>query len=288
MRIALGTANFGQKYGLAEQIIKSKKKVKKIIEFASKSKIELIDTSNNYGSSEALLGNNNLKNFKIMTKLKFSNDEKKSNNLENMVFKKVQESLYKLNIKKLYAILLHESNDLKGNNKHKLIKAMKKLKKKNLVSKIGISIYDPKELNFIWPFWKPDIVQCPFNILDRRIYKSGWLDKLKRNKTEVHVRSIFLQGLLLKDDKLIPLRFKKWKNIFKKWNNYCKNENISKIQGCINFIKSFKKISFVIIGFEDIKQVKSIISSFKGDKKSYPTINCNEVKLIDPRLWQKI
>ena len=179
MKIALGTANFGQKYGLAGKIIKSDKKVKKIIQFANNSKIKLIDTSSNYGSSETLLGNNNLKNFKIITKLKISNDEKKSNNLENIVFNKVEESLFKLNIKKLYAILLHESDDLKSNKRHKLINVLKKLKKKNLVSKIGISIYNPKELNFIWPFWKPDIVQCPFNILDRRIYESGWLKKLK-------------------------------------------------------------------------------------------------------------
>jgi aryl-alcohol dehydrogenase-like predicted oxidoreductase len=285
MKIALGTANFGQKYGLAGKIIKSDKKIKKIIQFANNSKIKLIDTSNNYGSSETLLGNNNLKNFKIITKLKISNDEKKSNNLENIVFNKVEESLLKLNIKKLYAILLHESNDLKSNKKHKLIKVLKKLKKRNLVSKIGISIYNPKELNFIWPFWKPDIVQCPFNILDRRIYESGWLKKLKKNKTEIHVRSIFLQGLLLQNEKSMPRKFKKWKNIFKKWNNYCKKENISKIQGCINFIKSFKKISFVIIGFEDIKQVKNIISYFENDRKSYTTIACNDIRLIDPRLW---
>ena len=285
MKIALGTANFGQKYGLAGKIIKSDKKIKKIIQFANNSKIKLIDTSNNYGSSEALLGNNNLKNFKIITKLKISNDEKKSNDLENIVFNKVEESLFKLNIKKLYAILLHESDDLKSNKRHKLINVLKKLKKKNLVSKIGISIYSPKELNFIWPFWKPDIVQCPFNILDRRIFESGWLNKLKQNKTEIHVRSIFLQGLLLKNEKLMPRKFKKWNNIFKKWNNYCKKENISKIQGCINFIKSFKKISFVIIGFEDIKQVKNIIDSFKNNKKSHTAIACNDIKLIDPRLW---
>jgi aryl-alcohol dehydrogenase-like predicted oxidoreductase len=285
MKIALGTANFGQKYGLAGKIIKSDKKIEKIIQFANNSKIKLIDTSNNYGSSETLLGNNNLKNFKIITKLKISNDEKKSNNLENIVFNKVEESLLKLNIKKLYAILLHESNDLKSNKRHKLIKVLKKLKKRNLVSKIGISIYNPKELNFIWPFWKPDIVQCPFNILDRRIYESGWLKKLKKNKTEIHVRSIFLQGLLLQNEKSMPRKFKKWKNIFKKWDNYCKKENISKIQGCINFIKSFKKISFVIIGFEDIKQVKNIISYFENDRKSYTTIACNDIRLIDPRLW---
>ena len=285
MKIGLGTANFGQKYGLTRKNINSNKEIEKILKFSNKSIIKLIDTSDNYGSSETLLGNNNLKSFKIITKLKISVNEKKSDNLENIVFKKIEDSLSKLNIKKLYAILLHNSDDLKGDKKHKLIKVLKKLKKKNLVSKIGVSIYDPKELDFIWPFWKPDIVQCPFNIVDKRIYESGWLNKLKRNKIEIHVRSIFLQGLLLKDKKSIPKKFKNCENIFKKLGNYCKNKNISKMQACINFIKSFKKISYVIIGFENIDQIKKTIKYFNKNQKKYPSLICNDAKLINPRLW---
>ena len=285
MKIGLGTANFGQKYGLTRKNINSNKEIEKILKFSNKSIIKLIDTSDNYGSSETLLGNNNLKSFKIITKLKISVNEKKSDNLENIVFKKIEDSLSKLNIKKLYAILLHNSDDLKGDKKHKLIKVLKKLKKKNLVSKIGVSIYDPKELDFIWPFWKPDIVQCPFNIVDKRIYESGWLNKLKRNKIKIHVRSIFLQGLLLKDKKSIPKKFKNCENIFKKLGNYCKNKNISKMQACINFIKSFKKISYVIIGFENIDQIKKTIKYFNKNQKKYPSLICNDAKLINPRLW---
>jgi|TARA_B110000027_G_scaffold130843_1_gene154237 aryl-alcohol dehydrogenase-like predicted oxidoreductase len=285
MKIALGTANFGQKYGLSKKNIKSNKKIKKILKFSNNSNIKLIDTSDNYGSSEALLGKNNLKDFKVITKLKISDNEKKSDNLENIIFEKIEQSLFKLNIKKLYAILLHNSNDLKGNKKYKLIKILKKLKKKNLVSKIGISIYDPKELDFIWPFWKPDIVQCPFNIVDKRIYESGWLNRLKKNKIEIHVRSIFLQGLLLKNEKSIPKKFKKWENIFKELNSYCDDENILKIQVCINFIKSFKKISYVVIGFENILQIKKIIKYFNNKKKKYPSLICGDAKLINPQLW---
>ena len=285
MKIALGTANFGQKYGLTGKNINSNKKIEKILKFSNNSTIKLIDTSDNYGSSEVLLGKNNLKNFKVITKLKISNNEKKSDDLENIVFKKIEESLFKLNIKKLYAILLHSSNDLKGNKKQKLVKILKKLKKKNLVSKIGVSIYDPKELDFIWSFWKPDIVQCPFNIVDKRIYESGWLNRLKKNKIEIHVRSIFLQGLLLKNEKSIPKKFKKWENIFKKLNNYCDNENISRIQVCINFIKSFKKISYVVIGFENTLQIKKVVKYFNNNKKRYPSLICSDVKLINPQLW---
>jgi aryl-alcohol dehydrogenase-like predicted oxidoreductase len=285
MKIVLGTANFGQKYGLAGKIIKSDKKIQKIIKFASNSKIQLIDTSDNYGSSETLLGNNNLKSFKIITKLKFSDKEKKNDNLESIIFKKIEKSLFKLNIKKLYAILLHESKDLKGSKKNLIIKVLKKLKKRKLVSKIGVSIYDPKELDFIWPFWKPDIIQCPFNILDRRINESGWLNRLKKNKTEVHVRSIFLQGLLLKDSRSLPKKFKKWNHIFKEWTKYCHDKNISKLQVCINFIKSFKKISYAVIGFEDTTQLKKIVKYFNNNKGKYPSLTCSDTRLINPHLW---
>ena len=285
MKIALGTANFGQKYGLSKKNIKSNKEIEKILKFSNSSNINLIDTSSNYGSSEILLGKNCLKNFKLVTKLKVSIKEKKSNNLENIIYQKVEKSLLKLNIKKLYAILLHDSNDLKGSRKNLIIKVLKKLKKKKLVSKIGVSIYDPKELNFIWSFWKPDIVQCPFNILDQRIFKSGWLNKLIKNKIEVHVRSIFLQGLLLKDEKTIPKKFKKWKNIFRQWDKYCDEENISKLQACINFIKFFKKISYVVAGFENISQTKKIIECFNNDKKNFISLTCSDAKLINPRLW---
>ncbi len=285
MKIALGTANFGQKYGLAKKNINSKKEIKKILKFSNISNIKIIDTSGNYGSAESLLGSNDLKNFKVITKLKISAKEKKKDSLESIVFNKIKTSLLKLNIKKLYAILLHSSDDLKYKKKYVLIKALKKLKKKNLVSKIGVSIYDPKELDFIWSFWKPDIVQCPFNILDQRIYKSGWLEKLKKNKIEIYVRSIFLQGLLLKDEKLIPKKFKKWKNIFRKLNVYCKNENITKIEACINFIKSFRKISYVVIGFENNDQIKAAIKYFKSKNKKYPSLMYGDEKLINPRLW---
>ena len=109
--------------------------------------------------------------------------------------------------------------------------------------------------------------------------------QINKNKIEVHVRSIFLQGLLLKNEKTIPKKFKKWKNIFRKWDKYCDKENISKLQACINFIKFFKKISYVVVGFEDISQIKKIIEYFNNDKKKYTSLICGDTKLINPRLW---
>ena len=73
------------------------------------------------------------------------------------------------------------------------------LKDHGLVEKIGYSIYSPKCLKEIYQNWKPDIIQIPYNILDNRFEKGGWLNLLTRDKVIIHARSIFLQGLLFKN-----------------------------------------------------------------------------------------
>ena len=78
--------------------------------------------------------------------------------------------------------MVHDYKDLLGNRGKKFLKELQLLKKKKLVKKIGISIYDPSELEKIWKFWKPDLVQAPFNLFDQRILNSGWVDILKKKK----------------------------------------------------------------------------------------------------------
>ena len=63
------------------------------------------------------------------------------------------------------------------------------------INKIGVSIYDPDEIYYIKKKFKPDIIQIPFNIIDRRIISKRRLKFFKNIK--IQVRSIFLQGLLL-------------------------------------------------------------------------------------------
>ena len=45
--------------------------------------------------------------------------------------------------------------------------------------------------------FKLDMVQLPYNIIDQNFETSGWIKKLKKMNIKIHVRSIFLQGLLL-------------------------------------------------------------------------------------------
>ena len=76
----------------------------------------------------------------------------------------------------------------------KYTKVLKKLKKDNFCKSIGVSIYDPNELNIVFKIFKPDLIQAPLNLFDQRLVKSKWYNFLVKNKIKIFVRSIFLQN----------------------------------------------------------------------------------------------
>ena len=109
-----------------------------------------------------------------------------------------------------------------------------------------MSIYNFNTLDKILDEFKVDMIQVPFNILDRRLATKNYLNKIKKKKIQIHVRSIFLQGILLTNIKKMPKKFLKWKNLFKTWYTWLEKNKLSKLQACLNFILSFKSFSKIL------------------------------------------
>ena len=94
-----------------------------------------------------------------------------------------------------------------GSHGTAIVKELLVLRERNIISKIGISIYSPEILEEISELCCFDIVQAPFNIFDQQLLLSGWSDKLKEIGVEIHTRSVFLQGLLLMKQASLPTYF---------------------------------------------------------------------------------
>ena len=158
------------------------------------------------------------------------------------------------------------------------------LKKKKYFKKIGLSIYDAEYLNYLIDNYKPDIVQAPYNILDKRIINSGWFNKLKDKGIEIHIRSIFLQGLLV--NKLVYKKkyFKKWRFFFIKWFQNLENNNISPIDYCLSDLLNHD-FDQIIIGINSYDNLKEIINFKIIKNKKMLNFKKKELKLIDPRKW---
>lgn len=280
MNLILGTANFQtKKYGINKFNNPTYQQVKKILNF-SKSKVKYLDISENYSLN---LSNNLFKKFKLILKIKLNFFEKKIS--KHMLLKYVEDIIKKNNLKNVDILMFHRTSDIFKLEKSEFSDVIFILKK-NFCKRIGISIYDPKELTKVFKYFKPDIVQCPLNLFDNRIKESGWMTKMKSKNIEIHVRSVFLQGLLLINLKKIPNKFLKYKKYFTKVDNFSQKIKKSRTEICLNHLKQYeKKIDYLVIGVQSVTQLKEIFNLRKNKKFQFLKFKKVPKKLYDPRLW---
>jgi aryl-alcohol dehydrogenase-like predicted oxidoreductase len=283
MKLVIGSAQIGMNYGLYNKEKITQKEFKKIEKLVLRSGINFIDTASSYGKSENIIGNSKLRNLNIITKIKLPT--KKNINIQKWVSKEVSKSLEKLKIKKIYGLLIHDYKDLLGESGKSYLYSLQELKRKKIIKKIGISIYDSKEIKKIWKFWKPDLIQVPLNLFDNRILNSGWINILKKFKIQIYARSVFLQGLLINDYSLFNFN-KKCRPLLDDFKDWCYKKKISQLKACIHFVKQYKKIDYLVVGFNSYFHLKEIIDVFKKKQiiitRNFSTNNLN---LIDPRRW---
>ncbi len=288
-KLSLGTVQFGLNYGVSNKNGKVKyEEVKKILELAKNSNIELIDTAISYGDSEKVIGDIGINDFKFVSKLP---DFPKGNfDVDTWVEKNVKSSIKRLRINSLYGLLIHKTKNLLDSNGKKLIRSLNKMKSDGLVKKIGISIYDPSECEKIFNLMRVDIVQAPLNVMDRRLITSGWLSKLNSEEVEIHTRSVFLQGLLLMSNDSIPNYFNKWSRIWHKWSSELKKNNLNPTEVCLSYIFSLPEIDHIIVGVDNAYQLKDIIkkSKSKVEQTDWSFMISNDHMLINPSNWYKL
>ena len=286
MKLALGTVQFGLDYGVANNIGKvTFRGAEKILGLAKANGINTLDTAISYGESEANLGKLNVEDFDVVTKLPpLPNDQR---NIFEWVIEQVNNSLKRLKLKRIYGLLLHRSQDLLSVDGPIIIKAIKYLKARGTIQKIGISIYRPEELELIKNKIKLDLVQAPLNVIDRRFQMSGWLDLCKNDGVEIHIRSVFLQGLLLMDKEKRPRKFDRWGNILDRWMYELHKSNLSPLVASLSYVRSVKQIDRVIVGVDNELHLLEIISAFKSTEIPFDNsfMISNDVDLIEPSRW---
>lgn len=284
-KIALGTAQFGMKYGISNFSKElSNYEIKKILKLSEQKNIDLLDTAMGYGFSEEKIGLNDKNNFKIITKLPSLNHEIKD--VKEWIKQKVNQSLKNLKRQKIYGLLFHDPSMLLRKDGEQIYQIVSNLKEEGIIEKIGISIYSPNILDNLIPKYKIDIVQAPFNLLDRRLLNSGWMKELDNQNIEIHARSIFLQGLLLIPPKEIPKNFKKWINLFENLERWTNENKLKLIEACLLFVSSFDKFKKIIIGVDNFEQLKEILNTpLESKSLKFPEISCEDQALINPSNW---
>jgi aryl-alcohol dehydrogenase-like predicted oxidoreductase len=283
-KLAIGTAQFStEKYGISSRGQEVKlSEFESILNLAYSQNVDTIDTAKNYKGVENKLGliHNRQKDipYKIITKL---------NNDRINIIEQLNDSIKTLKTKP-YAVLAHNSSlYLKKSFQNDLLE----IKKKKLVKKVGVSIYNPAEAEAVLKAdLKPDLIQLPINILDTKFYRKNILEKLKFNNVEIHARSIFLQGLFFLSDKKIKNLFPDVINSIKELKSIALEGNLSIFELSLLWVINLKYINKVVLGIESVQQLKVHLNTLrkKVDFKLFEdaiSLKYENEQILNPSLW---
>ncbi len=286
-RLALGTVQFGLAYGIANsngQVALNEAAA--MLSLASEMDVDTLDTAIGYGDSEARLGQIGVEHFNLISKLPPVPDEVAD--IGEWVCARTHSSLKRLGVQKLHGLLLHKPSQLLAPRGRELYMALLEQKEAGLVGKIGVSIYSPSELDALCPSYAFDLVQAPFNLIDRRLKTSGWLLRLKQLGVEIHTRSAFLQGLLLMQSSDRPMYFRRWSHLWDVWDSWLQKNDCPAIQACLSYVLSNPEVDRVIVGADSNIQLRDILTvGSRSLSMTYPSINSDEEDLINPGKWIK-
>lgn len=286
-KISIGSANFGQNYGFFKQNKVDTREFKKIINYCKNNKINNFDTASRYKNSENFFKLISTKNYRPKISTKLPSLPKNVKNIKKWVIDSFLKSIKKMNVEKIDVLYFGNSFDFKSQSDvyKNIYQGLLELKKKNYISKIGYSTYDYDFINSKY-FITPDVVQVPFNIVDQRILQKKNLTFFKKNKIQIYIRSIFLQGILLinyKFDKSFIDLSRKLELIDSERLKF----NITKLDFNLNFINCFDFYENVIVGISSVNELSRIINYNNLNKFNVirSKFMINDENIIDPRKW---
>jgi len=300
-RLVLGTAQLAAPYGSAIQVSPPDTgEATQLVRMAIQYGALAVDTGRAYpGAEEALnvaLANGWGSRVKVVTKLSPLNDLTASTTPEQAAVAaeaSVRRSLDALGFPNPW-LLLHRAEHLKAWD-GAVWARLKMLKKDGLVAGLGVSVQSPDEALTAAGDPAVELIQLPFNLLDWRWRQAGVPSVLgQRPDLEVHVRSAYLQGVLLRDIHQWPLiEGLEPDAVVEAMHNLVRvlqRESVADL--CLAYVRAKPWIDGVVVGMERLAQLEENAALFSNPPLNQEEIELTEesmpvvpTALLDPSQW---
>lgn len=299
--LVLGTAQLGSAYGVNNREGElSEAAAFEILDAAWEGGVRVLDTAEAYGSSQAIIGayqkEHPDRSFRICSKLSagFGGE---GLDLEAELEDRAVSSLNELGASSFFAYYLHSFEMCRD---EKLAEALQALKRNSIAESIGVSLYEPQELDYLITHAKGtvDVVQIPFNVFNCAQWIRGrLLEKASAAGISVFVRSVYLQGLVFKEPEDAFVRALGLSEALRYFRSKAKACGASRSRLACDFVRSFEDVSYVVLGCESPSQVAENAAFFAEEPALWP---CRDIagqiqesalipqRALDPRFWPTI
>ncbi len=280
--LALGTAQMGMDYGVAGRGAPMPiKEIERTLSLASEIGVEVLDTAPAYGSAEFTLSRFlNKLSFRVVSKIPSIPMGLTQDESRKFIKEKIDSTVGFLG-DNVSTILFHNHKSLLGENGHFLWEFTSNYLSQRGI-KIGVSCYSPSETEAVLEEFPIEVVQLPANILDKRLSKP-----FDNNALKVHIRSVFLQGLLLMPLSEVERKMPWALPHMETFHSWCKEHDLSAMEAALSYIKTLDFAEYFFIGVDSYQQLNTVINAWQNNtsKINFFPDGCDDVSVIDPRCW---
>lgn len=289
--LGLGTAQLGLPYGVSNSTGQPPEdEAAAILAGALNSGIRTFDTAPAYGESEELLGRLLPAGaaVRIVTKTPSLAGAEVSEGDCDEVRRSAERSLEHLRRERLDALLVHHGSDLALPGGERLAATLTELRGSGLVHRLGASVYDRAELDAARECLPLDLVQLPLNAFDQRLLRDGTLEELEREGVEVHVRSAFLQGLLLMDPAQLPAQLAAAEQPLRRYHEERLRAGVGPLEAALGFVDAAPGVGTILVGTNSVAELEQCVAALRGrpgPAMDYAPLAIENPNLTDPRRW---
>jgi aryl-alcohol dehydrogenase-like predicted oxidoreductase len=263
--LMLGTVQFGLPYGIANRTGQpSFADVVAILAAAVEAGVNALDTAAIYGTSEEVLGRAiaelGLRDTLIVeSKVTQMADEGiGAKEADAIVERSVTQSLRLLRLERLPFCVFHlERNFLRYAD------SLLRLREKGLVQHVGSSVNFPDPALEILRSGKAEVIQMPTSILDHRFLRKGVPAAARYASAALFVRSIYLQGLLLMEEKDVASEHAAVIPIRRTLDGIAREAGMGRAELATRYVLSLPGVTCAVVGVETVRQMRENAALFE-------------------------
>jgi aryl-alcohol dehydrogenase-like predicted oxidoreductase len=254
-KLVLGTVQLGMPYGINNTHGQpSNADALAILQTAHAAGIRTLDTADAYGTATAIIGEFHAtcsEPFRIITKFHAADNV--------ALAEKARETCSLLRVQRLACYQYHRFSDIQAFAA--VQDDLQCLKEQGLVERVGASVYTNEELQAASAMPFVDVIQLPFNLLDNHRLRGEFMREAKEQGKELHVRSVFLQGLLFKPLSEIPKGLQPLVPALERLHSIAKEYNLDMAALALNYVLHHPLVDAVLVGVERVEQLEQLLSS---------------------------
>jgi aryl-alcohol dehydrogenase-like predicted oxidoreductase len=191
----------------------------------------------------------------------------------------VRATLARLKLTRARAVVVQSASDLFAPSGPALWDRLKALRDEGLVEQVGVSVYASDDPAGVARRFKPDVIQAPASLLDQRLLLDGSLIAVRGMGVEVHLRSIFLNGLLFLPPDRVPAQLKGAAGRLSRARRMIAEGRSDPLQAALGFALSRPEADAVIVGASTAAELAAIIAAAASPP---PDLDWDEMALDDP------